>query len=208
MKPKREYAETPQDHEEALKWLKEYQKGNVNEAWPHLEPYVKKAIKIGIGSFYVGSFEPEDLYHEVLCSLLPYLKRMKINTDRGTLFSLLVVSAKRRMITIVKLENNNKRKTLNQASSLNAKPASIEENSYIDILEQKEDTTPLPVLNEDIIQALHMSPKEESSFRLWRAGFTYEEVAEKTGLNVKIVDNALQRVKKKIRKLLADDYQI
>jgi len=193
-----------ENHEEALFWLKEYQKGDTN-AWSRLEPYVKKAIRAGIGSYYVAGFDSEDLYQEVLLNLLPYLKKIKIDKEKGTLFSMLVVCAKRRMITIIKLNSNNKHKTLNNALSIDSNANGLENKSYANILEDRENNTPRPVLSEEFLESIRMSPLENNCLRMWRGGYTYDEIAEKNNVNIKVVDNALQRVKMKIKRLLKDD---
>ena len=42
------------------------------------------------------------------------------------------------------------------------------------------------------------SPLESSSLRLYLEGLSYEEMGEELGVDTKTIDNALQRVKRKI----------
>ena len=60
------------------------------------------------------------------------------------------------------------------------------------------------LLREECEKLLHsvstrLSPAEQTVLRLFLNGFSYKEIAEKTGTTPKSVDNALQRVRHKLR---------
>lgn len=57
------------------------------------------------------------------------------------------------------------------------------------------------LLSEEIARVMsdELSDMEREVFRLFLKGETYEEMAKSLGLNVKTVDNALQRVRKKLK---------
>ncbi len=48
-----------------------------------------------------------------------------------------------------------------------------------------------------------LSPLEKKSLLLYLSGSTYEEIAEQLGCNLKAIDNALQRVRRKLRNVHA-----
>nr|WP_317412735.1 sigma-70 family RNA polymerase sigma factor [uncultured Solibaculum sp.] len=48
-----------------------------------------------------------------------------------------------------------------------------------------------------------LSPLEKKSLLLYLSGSTYEEIADKVGCNLKAIDNALQRVRRKLRSIHA-----
>jgi RNA polymerase sporulation-specific sigma factor len=43
-----------------------------------------------------------------------------------------------------------------------------------------------------------LSPLESSSLRLYLEGLSYEQMADELGVDTKTIDNALQRVKRKV----------
>lgn len=49
------------------------------------------------------------------------------------------------------------------------------------------------------VMSTHLSEKERTIFRLFLQGSTYEQIAVKLDTNTKTVDNALQRVRKKLK---------
>ena len=56
----------------------------------------------------------------------------------------------------------------------------------------------------DILCAIdNLSDREKSAFRLFLAGFSYDELAQKLSLTPKAVDGTLQRARKKLRKVLS-----
>jgi len=66
-----------------------------------------------------------------------------------------------------------------------------------DYLISKEDDT---ALTEKMLMVL--SEKEYNVFRLYLDGYSYKQIAEKTGITPKSADNALSRAKKKLKELL------
>ncbi len=56
----------------------------------------------------------------------------------------------------------------------------------------------------DILSAIeNLTAQEQSVFRLYLTGLSYEEIAEKMSVTVKAVDGTLQRARKKLRKTLS-----
>ena len=50
----------------------------------------------------------------------------------------------------------------------------------------------------------HLSPMENEIFEYMLAEMTYTEIAEKTGRELKSVDNSIQRIKKKLKNFIEE----
>jgi len=119
----------------------------------------------------------------------------------------------RQIITAIKTATRQKHRPLNSYVSLN-KPAYDEESDrmLIDVLSSVKVSNP-----EDIIIGQEdystieskmgklLSPLEMQVLRKYIEGKSYFEVADELGRSVKSVDNALQRVKNKLEKLISSN---
>lgn len=191
-----------ENHEEAFKWLKEYQTGDRNTAWKNLEAYVNKVIQVATSRINLKGYEPEDIHNDILVCLLRAMETADIEPERGTLFTFLYVAALRRAHSLVKVERNNKRKILNDAKSLdvpilgkNGRPGFLS-----DTIPEKVQNKPLDTKYLDVLKAMRLSVVERKSIDLWLQNQSYEEIAKNTGFAEKRVDNAIVRVKKKLLK--------
>lgn len=188
------------EHAEAHKWLLEYQHGNRDIAYKHLEDYIRRAIIQGISDYYIGGMDKKDIYQEALLSILPHLNTIVIDNEKGCLFSLIVVMSKRHIITKIQLENALKRRTINNSISLSySKDDSDELISYVTYDEENKREKTKSMLSEQFLENLLLSPLEDKVYREWRFGDnTYYDIAHKLNITEKIVDNTLSRVKHKM----------
>lgn len=115
----------------------------------------------------------------------------------------------RQIITAIKKANRKKHVPLNSYVSLNKLISDEGNNSLIDILKKEKTVNPekLVVSRE---QRKHiekqvgklLSSLELNVFFLYLEGLSYKDIADKLLINNKSVDNALQRIKKKLHKHL------
>ena len=118
---------------------------------------------------------------------------------------------KRQIITAIKTATRQKHYALNSYVSLN-KPLYDEESdrTLLDVLEGRV-TNPedLYISQEDLshietqIDSM-LSDLEQQVLQCFLDGSSYQEIAEELGRHVKSIDNALQRVKRKLTKLLEE----
>jgi len=116
----------------------------------------------------------------------------------------------RQMITAIKTATRQKHIPLNSYISLN-KPMFNEENdkTLLDILEGKKITNPedLMISKEEIsnIESKikeHLSKLEILVLNSYLQGKSYVEISEEIKKSIKSIDNALQRVKRKLEKII------
>ncbi|HZL05707.1 MAG TPA: sigma-70 family RNA polymerase sigma factor, partial [Coriobacteriia bacterium] len=113
----------------------------------------------------------------------------------------------RQLITAIKSATRHKHQPLNSYVSLSRSTSAEEEGDRVlaDILTAKEIGDPAEIvisaweattIRDGFFQVL--SPFETEVLRLYVDGMSYQQVAESLGRHVKAVDNALQRVKRKM----------
>ena len=111
------------------------------------------------------------------------------------------------MITAIKTATRNKHVPLNQYLSFSASPAGMDDNDAT--LEQVlpgssvHDPSSRVISNEEIgalveCIATSLSELESNVLKLYLDDYSYEEIAHRLECPVKTVDNALQRVKRKV----------
>jgi len=129
--------------------------------------------------------------------------------DKETSFrSFAELCVTRQIITAIKTATRFKHSPLNTYVSFSHTPAGQESDGECTL----GDALPGPSVNDpsvcvistEELQALvgclgtGLSPLESSALRLYLEGSSYEEMAEELGCDTKTIDNALQRVKRKI----------
>ena len=112
----------------------------------------------------------------------------------------------RQLITLAKKVDRDKHKLLNEAVPLET----IEDdtnNNLIDFIKDNTDNPELDLLNEAEYQELYnkiikkLTSFEECVFKLKVQNFEYKEIADILEKDPKSIDNAIQRIKTKIKEL-------
>jgi len=157
-------------------------------------------------SYFLIGAEYDDLIQEGMIGLFKSIKDFK--TGNKTSFkSFAELCITRQIITAIKNATRQKHIPLNRYISLNKPFYSNEETSYplFEILKIRElnDPEQLIISNEKIenikeIFEKFLSKLEASVLSLYIKGKTYIEIARTLNLKVKSVDNALQRIKRKL----------
>lgn len=139
---------------------------------------------------------------------------MAINTfnenEEASFFTYAKTCIERKMLSMVISAKRQKHKILNESMSfeiynddddINTLQAITADNSYNpeNIIVQTEDEKRLV---EKIIDEL--TPLEQSVFELKISGFKYREIADILDKNLKVIDNALNRIKTKIKNLIKE----
>ncbi len=157
------------------------------------------------GYFLVGA-EHEDVVQEAMIGLFKAIR--DYDWERQASFkSFADLCITRQLITAIKASRRQKHVPLNGYLSL-SQPCSREDGydrDYEDILPANENLDPAEIvistwqaaeLRKGFLEDL--SPLETDVLRLYAAGRSYQEIAEGLDKHVKSVDNALQRVKRKM----------
>ena len=184
-------------------------KGNSIEAMNYLISKYQKLVRGKARSYYLIGADNDDIVQEGLIGL--YKAIQDYDEEKLTSFKVFAeICITRQIITAIKTATRQKHIPLNSYVSLN-KPIYQEEtgSTLLDVISGIKITNP-----EDLIIAREelesmeqkteelLSELELKAFSLYIGGMSYQEIAEEMDRQIKCIDNALQRVKKKLDKYL------
>src|SRR5207237_983223 len=164
-------------------------------------------VRMKASSYFLAGGDAEDLVQEGLIGLCKAVRDFR--PDKETSFrSFAELCVTRQIITAIKTATRFKHAPLNTYVSFSHTPAGQEADSDItlgDALPGSHVHDPaVCVISTEELQSLvgclgtTLSPLESSALRLYLEGSSYEEMAEDLACDTKTIDNALQRVKRKI----------
>jgi RNA polymerase sporulation-specific sigma factor len=163
-------------------------------------------VRLKASSYFLAGGEGDDLIQEGLIGLYKAVRDFR--TDKDTSFrSFAELCITRQIITAIKTATRFKHSPLNSYVSFSQAPAGQEEGECTlgDALPGPGiDDPAICVISTEELQSLvfclgtGLSPLENDALRLYIEGNSYEEMAEQLGCDTKTIDNALQRVKRKI----------
>ena len=169
-------------------------------------------VRLKASSYFLAGGDSEDLIQEGLVGLYKAIRDYR--SDRESSFrNFAELCITRQIITAVKTATRNKHTPLNQYVSFSSTPAgdSGENDSTLDeMLAGSPVHDPVnQVISSEELRALvaclstALSELESRVLALYLDGHSYEEVGRRIGCDCKTVDNALQRVKRKVGQHLA-----
>src|SRR6202163_3435718 len=164
-------------------------------------------VRLKASSYFLAGGEGDDLVQEGLIGLYKAVRDFR--TDKETSFrSFAELCVTRQIITAIKTATRFKHAPLNTYVSFSHTPPrqdSGRERSLRDALPGPAVREPsVMVVSTEELQSLVMclgtglSSLEADALRLYLEGSSYEDMAERLGCDTKTIDNALQRVKRKI----------
>lgn len=178
-----------------------YNSGNTN-AFTVLTDRYFKLIRSITSKYNISGLEPDDLTQEGLLGLLCAVKSYK--SDKGASFkTYAAVCINRRIVTLLERSGNSKSKALNNYVSLDDEEAvRLITGDEADPEEMFIDRESLNDLKKSISGWL--SEKEKRVLDLYIAGESYGRIAFELRISAKSVDNALQRIRRKLRKNISN----
>ncbi len=167
-------------------------------------------------SYFLAGSDKEDVVQEGMIGLFKAIRDFDLSQDTPfRAFAELCIS--RQVLTAIKTANRQKHQPLNSSVSLDA-PAygdDKSESSVGDNLIASTLTDPAElVISAQEIEAIRDSMRgsltelEGDVLRLYMDGKSYEEIAGALGNHVKSIDNALQRIKRKLQRHLDQRDQV
>ncbi len=171
----------------------------------------KNFVRSKARSYFLIGADHEDIVQEGMIGLYKSIRDFQ-PTRLASFRSFAELCVKRQIITAIKAATRQKHVPLNSYVSLN-KPLYDEESdrTLLDVIEGRV-TNPedLYISKEDLknIQSqmdLLLSDLERQVLEAFMDGKSYQEIAETLGRHVKSIDNALQRVKRKLFKFLEEN---
>ena len=173
--------------------VKKYQGGDLNCFNLIYERY-KNIVKYFARNLYLLGADSEDLLQEGMLGLVEAVNTYKEGECSFKTYANLCIKSK--LYTAVKKYASKKSSPLNNSTSFYSLDSlGVFSDNPEDIVIEKESDSEL---KNKIFKGL--SEYEISVLNLYLSGLSYEEIAIKLQKNVKAIDNALQRVRKKIIK--------
>lgn len=169
-------------------------------------------VRLKASSYFLAGGDSDDLIQEGLVGLYKAIRDYR--TDRESSFrNFAELCITRQIITAVKTATRNKHTPLNQYVSFSSSPAgaSAEGEPTLD------EVIPGPTVHDPVNQVISseelralvaclstvLSELESRVLSLYLDGYSYEDVGTRLDCDTKTVDNALQRVKRKVGTHLA-----
>ena len=163
-------------------------------------------VRLKASSYFIAGGEADDLVQEGLVGLYKAVRDFR--SDKDTSFrSFAELCITRQIITAIKTATRFKHAPLNTYVSFSHSPAGQEDGDCT-----LGDALPGPAVDDPVVCVISteelqslvfclgtgLSPLESDALRLYLEGNSYEEMAEGLGCDTKTIDNALQRVKRKV----------
>ena len=162
-------------------------------------------------SYFLAGSDKEDVVQEGMIGLFKAIRDFDLAQETPfRAFAELCIS--RQILTAIKTANRQKHQPLNSSISLDAPAYGDDQSdrSVGDHLVASTSTDPVElVISAQEIEAIRDSMTESLTelegdvLRLYMDGKSYEEIAGALGNHVKSIDNALQRIKRKLQRHLA-----
>src|SRR5690242_336703 len=163
-------------------------------------------VRLKASSYFLAGGDGDDLIQEGLIGLYKAVRDFR--PDKETSFrSFAELCVTRQIITAIKTATRFKHAPLNSYVSFSHTPAGQEGDDCT-----LGDALPGPAVNDPSVRVIStqeleslvgclsttLSPLEADALRLYLEGSSYEQMAEELSCDTKTIDNALQRVKRKI----------
>jgi RNA polymerase sporulation-specific sigma factor len=164
-------------------------------------------VRLKASSYFLAGGDSDDLIQEGLIGLYKAVRDFR--TDKETSFrSFAELCVTRQIITAIKTATRFKHSPLNTYVSFSHTPAGQENDGECTL----GDALPGPIVDEPSICVISteelqslvfclgtgLSKLEADALKLYLEGSSYEDMAERLGCDTKTIDNALQRVKRKV----------
>ncbi len=188
----------------------ELAKSGDEDAYNHIIARYRNFVYAKARAYYINGGEQDDLVQEGMIGLYKAVRDFNFEYSSFAGFARMCVS--RQILTAVKNSTRNKHKPLNSYISLDG---GSEEGQTSDLLsdfsDENNSLNPESILidRENLSGITYrinqiLSGMELEVLALYIDGFSYQEIAEKMGKDCKSVDNAIQRIRKKIGKILEE----
>ena len=179
-----------QTDEELIARIRSGETGVMEFLLEKYKPLVKKQAR----TMYLTGGENEDLIQEGMIGLFRAISTYR--QGEGSFYGFALMCINRQMYTAVQASARKKHEPLNEYIPLEEDPQILLEDGpeALFLLHEKEGK------REAMIDR-HLSSLEKKVLALYLEGMSYGQIAEQIGRPEKSVDNAIQRLKKKLKKV-------
>ena len=181
------------------------------EALEYLLDKYKNFVRGRARSYFLVGADHEDIVQEGMIGLYKSIRDFR--PDKQSSFRAFAeLCVKRQIITAIKTATRQKHFPLNSYVSLN-KPLYDEESdrTLLDVIEGRVTNPEDLFISQEELEHIQneinttLSPLEQQVLAAFLNGKSYQEIAEMLDRHVKSIDNALQRVKRKLTRMLEDN---
>ncbi len=190
--------ESPYENLEDEELILRYRAGDEAVLDYLLDKY-KNPVRSRARALFLAGGETDDLIQEGMIGLFKAVRDYE--TDKGTAFrSFASLCIERQMLSAVQNSNRKKHSPLNSSVSLDADP-----ENEIGTIVRSEDNPEEILIDRENAEVLEgkmrefLSPLENDVLDLYLEGYSYADIGEKLNKSPKSVDNALRRIRGKIR---------
>ena len=181
---------------------------NDSMAAEYLVTKYKNLIRAKARPYFLIGADGEDVVQEGMLGFYKAMRDYKPDSDASfKVFAEMCVV--RQIITAIKAANRKKHSPLNSYVSLQAPTGDDDSRSLESLYNIQTVLNPEQLyIGKENVKALHklikdsLSSFEYSVFEQYISGVSYTAIAEQMGKSMKSIDNALQRIKKKIEKCI------
>lgn len=174
----------------------------------------KNLVRKKASSMYILGADRDDLIQEGMIGLFKAVRDYDMGRDVN-FYTFADLCISRQMYTAVQASNRQKHLPLNTYISIYSQSQNFDEETkeypFMNTLTSQKEANPEEmVIEQENVEQIEnailkeLSEFEKQVFELHLTGMTYTEIAKVLGRDEKSTDNALQRMKTKIRKLLKD----
>ncbi len=177
----------------------------------HIMNKYKNLVRSKAKSMYILGADSEDLIQEGMIGLFKAIRDYDSGRD-ASFFTFADLCVSRQMYTAVQASRRQKHIPLNNYISLYGNVSTNrdgEEEALVNILTDNSDLNPeaLMIDKENVDRLEMLIERELSSFEkqvldLYLTGMSYQQIAKVLGRDEKSTDNALQRIKTKLRRAM------
>lgn len=185
--------------------LIEMSHGGDSESLSFLISKYQHLVRSKVKSYFLIGADKEDLFQEGMIGLYKAIRDFR-QEKMASFYAFAELCITRQIITAIKTASRQKHSPLNSSISLD-KPLMNEESSYtlLDVLTGDNVTNPeVFLMNKEKLNEIQtkikelLSDLERSVLMLYMEGHSYAEISEELNTHVKSIDNALQRIKRKL----------
>ncbi|MDP9068496.1 MAG: RNA polymerase sporulation sigma factor SigH [Actinomycetota bacterium] len=188
--------------------LVELARGGQDQAIDELLHRYRHYARAKARSYFLAGADKEDIVQEGMIGLFKAVRDFQ--ADKNTAFRAFAeLCITRQIITAIKTATRQKHIPLNSYVSLN-KPAGYDDDRPLEdaLVQRTVDPADLVISAEEIASIRSsmgrlLSDLETEVLQLYMDGKSYQQIADMMGRHVKSIDNALQRIKRKLEQHLA-----
>lgn len=172
----------------------------------------KNFVRIKSRTYFLIGADSDDIVQEGMIGL--YKAVRDFNNKKNMSFKTFAdICVTRQILTAIRTANRNKHSPLNTYLSID-KPVNVEdfESTLLNVIKLDNNSNPEELYisdesSKELKKAIsdNLSEFEKTVINLYLEGCSYYEISEKINRSVKSVDNALQRIKKKLGKFKLDN---